>query len=80
MRSSGHATGKPGTSSPWCASTSRASSFDHAAARLATAVFEYRKGRWNAEGKRLDEIRPDQAVGRNRRYEPVAVGQVHSKR
>ena len=41
--------------------------------RLATAVFEYRKGRWYAEGKRLDEIRPDEAVGRNRRYEPVAI-------
>jgi hypothetical protein len=56
------------------------SPFDHAPARLATAVFEYRKGRWNAEGKRLDEIRPDEAVGRNRKYEPVAVGQAHSKR
>ena len=35
--------------------------------------FEYRKGRWIAEGKRLDEIRPDEAVGRDRRYEPVVV-------
>lgn len=41
--------------------------------RLATAVFEYRKGRWHAEGKRLYEIRPDEAVGRNRRYEPVVI-------
>ena len=47
--------------------------FEHPSARLATAVFEYRKGRWIAEGKRLDEIRPDEAVGRDRRYEPVAV-------
>jgi hypothetical protein len=54
--------------------------FDHAPTRLATAVFEYRKGRWHAEGKRLDEVRPDEAVGRDRRYEPVAVAQVHSKR
>jgi hypothetical protein len=44
--------------------------------RHATAVFEYRKNRWWAEGKRLDEIRPDEAVGRNRRFEPVVV--VHS--
>jgi hypothetical protein len=47
--------------------------FEHPSARLATAVFEYRKGRWIAEGKRLDEIRPDEAVGRDRRYEPVVV-------
>ncbi|MDG3004174.1 hypothetical protein [Paludisphaera mucosa] len=41
--------------------------------RHATAVFEFHKGRWRAEGKRLDQVRPDEAVGRNRRYEPVAV-------
>ncbi|WP_337173070.1 hypothetical protein [Paludisphaera sp.] len=40
--------------------------------RHATAVFEYDKGRWRADGKRLDQIRPDEAVGRNRRFEPVA--------
>jgi hypothetical protein len=57
-----------------------AGAFDHAPARLATAVFEYRKGRWVAEGKRLDEIRPDEAVGSDRKYEPVATDQVHSKR
>jgi|SRR5262245_27914025 hypothetical protein len=54
--------------------------FDHPPARLATAVFEYHKGRWSAEGKRLDEIRPDEAVGRNRRYEPVVVGHVNTRR
>ncbi|WP_165249719.1 hypothetical protein [Paludisphaera soli] len=43
------------------------------ARRHATAVFEFSKGRWRAEGKRLDQIFPDEAVGRNRRYEPVAV-------
>src|SRR5690606_34092208 len=37
--------------------------------RHATAVFEFHKGRWRAEGKRLDQIRPDEAVGRNRRFE-----------
>lgn len=41
--------------------------------RHATAVFDFHKGRWRAEGKRLDQVRPDEAVGRNRRYEPVAV-------
>jgi hypothetical protein len=45
------------------------------ARRHATAVFEYDKGRWRADGKRLDQIRPDEAVGRNRRFEPVAASQ-----
>jgi len=39
--------------------------------RHATALFEYRKGRWSVEGKRLDEVRPDEAVLRSHRYEPV---------
>lgn len=39
--------------------------------RHATALFEYRKGRWHAEGKRLDEIRPDEAFLRHQRFEPV---------
>jgi hypothetical protein len=46
---------------------------DQPADRLATAVFEYRKGRWSGDGKRLDEIRPDEAVGRNSRFEPVVI-------
>ena len=55
--------------------------FDHhPSTHLATAVFEYRKGRWYAEGKRLDEIRPDEAVGRNRRFEPVVIAHPHAKR
>ena len=37
------------------------------ARRHATALFEFRKGHWCAEGKRLDEMRPDEAVGRNQR-------------
>ncbi|MGE3818292.1 MAG: hypothetical protein AB7I30_02565 [Isosphaeraceae bacterium] len=41
--------------------------------RHATALFEYRKGRWCADGKRLDEIRPDEAVFQNRRFEPVLI-------
>jgi hypothetical protein len=39
--------------------------------RHATALFEYHKGRWIAEGKRLDEIRPDEAFLRHHRLEPV---------
>ncbi|MHC5537289.1 hypothetical protein ACYOEI_03520 [Singulisphaera rosea] len=41
--------------------------------RHSTALFEFRKGRWVAEGKRLDEIDPDEAVRRNQRFEPVMV-------
>ncbi len=41
--------------------------------RHATALFEFRKGRWCAEGKSLDEMRPDEAVGRNQRFEAVFV-------
>ena len=41
--------------------------------RHTTALFEFRKGRWCVEGKRLDEMRPDEAVRRNQRYEAVAV-------
>lgn len=37
----------------------------------ATALFEYRNGRWCADGKCLDELRPDEAVLRNHRFEPV---------
>ena len=40
-------------------------------ARHATALFEFRNGRWYAEGKRLDEIRPDEVVRRNQRFEAV---------
>jgi hypothetical protein len=40
--------------------------------RHSTALFEYRKGQWIAEGKRLDEVRPDEAVLHLRRFEPVA--------
>jgi hypothetical protein len=39
--------------------------------RHATALFEYRKGRWIADGKRLDEVRPDEAVLHHQRFEPV---------
>ncbi len=43
--------------------------------RHSTALFEFRKGRWFAEGKRLDEVRPDEAVFHNQRFEPVLVPQ-----
>jgi hypothetical protein len=45
--------------------------------RHATALFEFRKGRWCAEGKRLDEIRPDEAVRRNQRFERVVTHHRH---
>jgi hypothetical protein len=41
--------------------------------RHATALFEFRKGRWVAEGKRLDEVRPAEAMLRSPRFEPVAL-------
>ena len=41
--------------------------------RHATALFEFKKGRWVAEGKRLDEVRPDEAVLRGQRFEPVVL-------
>ena len=37
----------------------------------ATALFEYRKGNWIADGKRLDATRPDEAFRRHGRFEPV---------
>ena len=37
----------------------------------ATAVFEFRKGRWHAEGRRLDESNPGDLIFRNPRFEPV---------
>ena len=43
--------------------------------RHATAIFEFRKGRWHAEGQRLDEMRPDEAVLRGKRFEPVVMHQ-----
>jgi hypothetical protein len=46
----------------------------------ATALFEFRKNHWHAEGKRLDEIRPDEAVGRNQPYEAVSVSPSHPRR
>jgi hypothetical protein len=41
--------------------------------RHATALFEFRKGRWHAEGKRLDEMRPAEAVLRHQRFEAVVL-------
>jgi len=48
--------------------------------RHATALFEFRKGQWFVDGKRLDEMRPDQAVGRNLRFEAVVVTQPNPRR
>ena len=46
----------------------------------ATAIFEFHKGHWQVDGKWLDEMRPDEAVGRNQRYEAVAVSPPHPRR
>jgi hypothetical protein len=47
--------------------------------RQATAVFEFRKGQWFGEGKWLDEVRPDEAVGRNQRFEAVVFAPPHPR-
>jgi hypothetical protein len=39
----------------------------------ATALFELRKGRWCADGKRFAEVRPAEALGRDQRFEAVVV-------
>lgn len=45
--------------------------------RHATALFEFRRGRWHADGKRLDEVRPDEVMLTSPRFEPVVL---HSRR
>lgn len=47
--------------------------------RHATALFEFRKGRWHAEGKRLDELRPDEAIVRDQRFETLSVPPPHPR-
>jgi hypothetical protein len=37
----------------------------------ATAIFEFHKGQWCAHGKRVDEMRPEEAIGLFRRFETV---------
>jgi hypothetical protein len=39
--------------------------------RHATALFEFCGGRWKTDGKRLDEMRPADAVARDHRFEAV---------
>ena len=39
--------------------------------RHSTALFEFRNGKWHADGKRLDEVRPDEALIHNERLEPI---------
>ena len=41
--------------------------------RHATALFEFRKGQWNADGKRLDHVRPDEAFLRNQRFVQIVL-------
>lgn len=44
-----------------------------ASERHATVVFEFHRGRWRADGRRLDEVRPQEAFHRNGRFEPVRI-------
>jgi hypothetical protein len=37
----------------------------------ATAIFEFSNGQWCAGGKRVDEMRPEEAIGLFRRFETV---------
>jgi hypothetical protein len=37
----------------------------------ATAIFEFHDGHWWAQGKRVDEMRPEEAIGLFRRFETV---------
>lgn len=39
--------------------------------RHATVVFEYARGQWRTDGRRLDEIRPSEAFLRHRQFVPV---------
>jgi hypothetical protein len=39
--------------------------------RHATAIFEFHSGHWCAQGKHLDEMRPDEAIDLFRRFETV---------
>lgn len=45
--------------------------FDENVIRHATALFEFRNGHWIADGKHVDALRPDEALLRHRRYDPV---------
>ena len=53
---------------------------DFSGSRIATAVFEFDKGRWRADGISLDEVRPDEAVGRDQRFEAVVISEPHPRR
>jgi len=47
--------------------------------RHATAIFEFRKGHWAVEGKRLDEMLPGEVVGRDQPYEAVTLSPPHPR-
>jgi hypothetical protein len=47
--------------------------FTDDAPRYSTALFEFRDGEWIAEGRFLDELKPDEAVLLNLHLEPVAL-------
>jgi hypothetical protein len=39
--------------------------------RHATAIFEFRGGRWHADGRHLDALQPSEAFLRHRQLEPI---------
>lgn len=41
--------------------------------QYATALFEFRRGMWTADGRCLDEVRPGEAVLLHQRLEPVHI-------
>ena len=78
---SGHATGRRVACWPWSASTSIPARLTSSRAEgMRRRVFEFRKGQWCVEGKSLDEMRPDEAIGRGQRFEEVVVTQPHPRR
>jgi hypothetical protein len=48
--------------------------------RHATAVFEFRNNQWCVDGKCLDEMRPDEVVGRNQPFEAIVITHPHPRR
>jgi hypothetical protein len=51
--------------------------FDDPPTHHATVVFEYHRGQWRADGRRLDEVRPQEAFLRSARFEPVTLPERH---
>ena len=72
-RSTGPGTAAPGISSPWSASISTRPPYleEEDPRECATALFEYRKGAWRADGICLQAMLPHEACLRSTRFVPV---------